>query len=58
MIDDTKLEKVVEELCIVEANMNQTKNAMKNFPLVEKMAKATEMKKLQQQVTVLCTKQQ
>ena len=34
------------------------RNEMKKFPLAKKLAKVIEMKKLQQQVTVLNTQQQ
>ena len=42
---------------MVEVHVNEMKNAMKKFPLAEKMAKAAEMKKLQQHVTVMHTQQ-
>ena len=42
----------------LEENITQIMNDMKQLPLVQKMAKATEMSKLQQQVIVLRTQQQ
>ena len=54
-IDDGELEKVAEELCTVEAEVNQMKEGMKQFPLEEKIDKETKMRKLQQKVTVLHT---
>ena len=58
LMDDAESEKLANELVIVEGNIAQIRNEMKKLPLAQKMAKATEMRKLQQQVTVLCTQQQ
>ena len=55
LIDDEELEKVTEQLCIAEAEVNQLKNEVKNLLIVEKMAKASDMKKLQQHVSKLGT---
>ena len=54
LIDDAKLQKVVEELHTDDTKVNQLKYDMKQLPLAQKMAKETEMRKLQQQVTMLC----
>ena len=48
-INDAKLEKVTEQLRTTKTEVNQ----MKKFPLANKMTKATEMKKVQQQVVAL-----
>ena len=58
LIDDVELEKVTEELHIAETELTQLKNEMKQLPLVKKIAREIEMKKLQQHIKVLCTKQQ
>ena len=47
LIDDSKLEKVAEELRTAKAGVKRLKNEMKQFPLAEKITKAIEMKKLQ-----------
>ena len=54
LIDDDELEKVTEELRTTKTKVTQLKNEMTKLPLVENLAEATEMKSLQQQVTVLC----
>ena len=58
LIDDAELEKVTDQFRIAETEENQLKNERKNFPLVEKMAKSVDMKKIQQQVVVLRNQQQ
>ena len=58
MIDDEELEKVIGKWHNAEIEMTQMKNEMKKLPLAEKMDKAAEMKKLQQQVVVLRTQYQ
>ena len=55
MIDDEVLEKVIEKFLTMETKVTQMKNEMKKLPLVEKMAKYVEMKKVQQQVVTLRT---
>ena len=57
-MDDEQLDKIANELTLIEANFTQIRNDMKQLPLAQKMAKETEMRKLQQQVTVLRTQQQ
>ena len=54
LIDDAKLQKFIEELHTDETKVSQLKCDMKQLPLAKKMAKETEMRKLQQQVTMLC----
>ena len=58
MIEDIKLEKFAEEPCIADIGLTQLKNEIKKLPLEEKMAKEVEMKKMQQEVTMLCTQYQ
>ena len=53
LIDDEELNKLTEWLRIVETKVNQLKNEMKKFPLVHKMVKSTDMKRIQKQVTTL-----
>ena len=53
LIDDEDLQKFREPWRTVETEVNQ--NGMKKLLLAEKMAKAAEMKKLQQQVATLQT---
>ena len=55
MINDIELEKVIEKLYNAKTKATQMKNEMKKFPLANKMDKAIEMKKLQQQAIVLQT---
>ena len=57
MINEAELKKVVEELRTAKIGVTQLNIEIKNLPIAEKMAKATEMNKLQQQVTVLCMQQ-
>ena len=58
LIDDEDLEKFVKQLCTSKIEVNQLKNEMKKLPLVEKMDKVVDMKKLQHQVAMLRTQQQ
>ena len=53
LIHHQDLEKVAQQLCIAETKATQMKNEMKKFPLIEKIAKAVDMKMLQQQVATL-----
>ena len=55
LIDDADLENITENFHTVETKETQLKDEMNKFPLAEKMAKAIEMKKLQQQIVVLRT---
>ena len=48
LIDDEELEKVSKQLRTVETEVTQLKNEMKKLPLVEKIAKSADMKRLQQ----------
>ena len=48
MINDTELEQVIEQLDTAEVDFSQLKNEVKKLPTIEKMAKAADMKKLQQ----------
>ena len=58
LIDDAKSQKIANELTAFEVNITKKRNDMKQLPLTQKMAKATEMRKLQQQITMLLTQQQ
>ena len=53
LIDNELLDKFTEQLHTAKIEVTQMKNEMKNLPLVEKMAKASKMKKVHQQVTTL-----
>ena len=57
LIDDEQSQRIAIELTTFEANITQLRNEMKQLPLAQKMVKATEMRKLQQQMTVLRTQQ-
>ena len=48
LITDDDLDKITEQLRTIETEVNQLKSEMKKLPLVEKMAKDTDMKILQQ----------
>ena len=54
-MDDEKSHKIENDLTLFEANIMQIRNDMKQLPLAQKMAKVTEMRKLQQQMTLLHT---
>ena len=58
LMDDEQSQKIANELTLLEANITQIRNDMKQLPLSQKMAKEIEMRKLLQQITVLCTQQQ
>ena len=58
LMDDEQSEKIENEMILLEANITQIRNDRKHLPLAHKMAKEAEMRKLQQQVTMLHTQQQ
>ena len=53
MIDNTELERVTEQPHTAKEDFNKLKNELKKPPTVENMIKATDSKRLQQQVTKL-----
>ena len=57
-MDDEKSQKIENEMILFEANIMHIRNDMKHLPLAKKMGKEMEMRKLQQQMTLLRTKQQ
>ena len=58
LIDDEELKKVMEQFHIAKEEASQLESEVKKLLIVEKMEKATDMKKLEQQVPKLCTHQQ
>ena len=58
LMDDAESEKLANELTTVESNISMIRNEIKQLPLVNKMDKEIEMRKLQQQVIVMRTQQQ
>ena len=58
LMDDAESEKLANEMTSIEGNITHTRNEMKHLPLAQKMAKEIEIRKLQQQVIVLCKQQQ
>ena len=47
LMDDEESQKIVNDLTSLEENITQIRNDMNQLPLAHKMAKATEMRKLQ-----------
>ena len=56
-MDDEKSQNIANELTGFEVDITHIRNDRKELPLVQKMAKAKEMRKLQQQMAVMCTQQ-
>ena len=46
-MDDDKLQKMTEKLHTTKSNLVELRNALKTFPPVENMSKATEFKVLE-----------
>ena len=53
LIDDTDLKQVTQQLHTAKADINKLKNEQKKLPIMEKMTKAANFKRLQQQVAGL-----
>ena len=58
MIDDDEFEKITKKIHTVETKVNQLKSEIKKLPLIEKMAKAIDMKNLQDHVATMQEQQQ
>ena len=57
-MEDEKSQNIASQLTMLEVNITHIRNDMKQLTLAQKMAKATKMSKLQQQITMLRTQQQ
>ena len=56
-MEDEKSQNIASQLTMIEVNITHIRNDMKQLTLAQKMAKATKMSKLQQQITMLRTQQ-